>query len=122
MATNLLGACLFASICLAVKGSTWASLYTAVTGRLLSLDDMLKAAERVINMERVINSRFGFDRKDDRLPTRLLKEPASDGAGEGQVVDLQQALDSYYEAMGWDLGNGLPTPEKLKELHLDWMI
>ncbi|MCU0580512.1 MAG: aldehyde ferredoxin oxidoreductase family protein, partial [Desulfobacterota bacterium] len=89
MATNLLGACLFASICLAVKGSTWASLYTAVTGREMNLSKLLQAAERVINMERVINSRYGFDRQADTLPKRLLKEPAADGVGQGQVVDLQ---------------------------------
>jgi aldehyde:ferredoxin oxidoreductase len=121
MATNLLGACLFASICLAVKGGTWASLYSAVTGREMSLQDLLKAAERVINMERMINSRYGFDRKEDTLPKRLLTEPASDGVGQGQVVDLGKVLDSYYEAMGWDIATGLPKPEKLRELGLGWM-
>ncbi len=121
MATNLLGACLFASICLAVKGSTWTELYSAVTGRPLSLDDLLKAAERVINMERVINIRYGFDRKDDTLPSRLLKVPAPDGVGEGQVVDLDKALDSYYESMGWDIETGVPNSEKLHELNLAWM-
>jgi aldehyde:ferredoxin oxidoreductase len=121
MSTNLLGACLFASICLAVKGSTWASLYTAVTGRALTLEELLKAAERTINMERVINSRFGFDRKDDKLPKRLLKEPAADGVGKGQVVDMDTVLDSYYEAMGWDITTGIPKPEKLEELNLGWM-
>ena len=122
MATNLLGACLFASICLAVKGSTWASLYSAVTGRELALPELLKAAERVINMERMINARFGFDRKEDKLPKRLLKEPATDGVGQGQVVDLDKVLDSYYKAMGWDMATGLPKPEKLKELNLGWMM
>ena len=121
MATNLLGACLFASICLAVKGSTWTELYTAVTGRALTLDQLLQAAERVINLERVINSRFGFDRKDDKLPSRLLKEPAPDGVGQGQVVNLDAALDSYYKAMGWDINSGLPKPDKLNELNLGWL-
>ncbi len=122
MATNLLGACLFASICLAVKGSTWAALFTAVTGRELSLRGLLKAAERVINLERMINARYGFDRKEDKLPKRLLQEPATDGVGQGQVVDLDKVLDSYYDAMGWDIITGLPKPEKLKELNLGWTI
>ena len=50
MATNLIGACLFASICLAVKGSTWAGMYSAATGHKCSLEDLLMAAERVINI------------------------------------------------------------------------
>ncbi len=122
MATNLLGACLFASICLAVKGKTWASLYTSVTGRALSLEDLLKAAERVINMERMINFRFGFNRKDDKLPKRLLQEPATDGVGEGQVVDMEKVLNSYYKVMGWDIATGIPKPDKLEELNLGWLI
>ena len=121
MATNLIGACLFASICLAVKGSTWADMYSAATGQKCNLEDLLQAAERVINMERMINFRFGFDRKDDSLPKRLLKEPAPDGPGKGQVVDLDAALNSYYEAMGWDTATGRPMPEKLQELGLGWM-
>lgn len=122
MATNLLGACLFASICLAVKASTWAALYSAVTGRFLTLEALLKAAERTINMERIINTRFGFDRKDDKLPRRLLEEPATDGVGKGQVVNMDKALDSYYAAMGWDIATGIPKPEKLNELKLGWMV
>jgi len=30
-------------------------------------------------------------------------------------------LDSYYDAMGWDIATGLPKPAKLKELNLGWM-
>ncbi len=76
----------------------------------------------MINLERVINSRYGFDRQEDKLPKRLLKEPAADGVGQGQVVDLDKVLDSYYASMGWDTASGLPTPEKLKELNLGWMV
>ena len=99
MTTNLMGTCLFASICLAVKASTWAEMLSAVVGKKWTTDDLLKASERVINMERLINHRYGFDRKDDTLPKRLLKKPAPDGVGKGQVVDLDKALDSYYAAI-----------------------
>ncbi|MDQ7784578.1 MAG: aldehyde ferredoxin oxidoreductase family protein [Desulfomonilaceae bacterium] len=120
MATNLLGVCLFASITLAVKASTWASLLSAAVGREVSTADLLKGAERAINMERMVNARFGLDRKDDTLPRRVLEEPAPDGRGEGQVVNLEVALDSYYGTMGWDLVSGLPTQAKLAELGLTW--
>jgi aldehyde:ferredoxin oxidoreductase len=49
-------------------------------------------------------------------------EPAADGPGKGQVVDLDKALDSYYSAMGWDLTTGIPKKEKLEELRLAWML
>ena len=121
MATNVLGVCLFASISLAVKASTWARLTAAAVGYPLSKDDLLMVGERVINLERMINARLGFDRKDDTLPRRFTEEPAPDGRGEGEVVNLQVALDSYYASMGWDQATGLPTPEKLAGLGLDWL-
>ena len=122
MATNMLGVCLFASITLAIKASTWAELLSDVLGYEVTKDELLLAAERVINMERMINVRFGFDRKDDVLPRRFLEEPAPDGRGQGQVVDLGVALDSYYAAMGWDLATGLPALEKLESLGLSFLM
>jgi len=122
MATNMLGVCLFASITLAIKASTWAELLSDVLGYQVTKDELLLAGERVINLERMINTRFGFDRKDDVLPRRFLEEPAPDGRGQGQVVDLNKALDSYYAAMGWDLATGLPTPEKLESLGLGFLM
>lgn len=121
MATNLLGVCLFASITLAIKASSWAKLLSEAVGYTVSKQDMLLAAERVIALERMINARFGFDRKDDVLPKRFLTEPAPDGRGQGQVVNLQAALDSYYESMGWDLATGLPKADKLNQLGLSWL-
>jgi aldehyde:ferredoxin oxidoreductase len=122
MATNMLGVCLFASITLAIKASTWAELLSDVLGYPVTKDELLLRGERVINLERMINTRFGFDRKDDTLPRRFLDEPAPDGRGQGQVVDLNKALDSYYAAMGWDLATGLPTPEKLESLGLGFLM
>ena len=122
MATNMLGVCLFTVITLAVQPSTWAKLLTAATGEEWTKERLLVAAERVIDLERMINARFGFTRADDTLPKRLLTEPAADGRGEGQVVDLDRALDSFYEAMGWDLETGLPTDETLERLGLTIVV
>lgn len=121
MATNMLGVCLFASITLAIKASTWARLASAAIGYELSTAELLRAAERVINLERMVNARLGFDRKDDTLPRRFLEERAVDGRGEGEVVNLAVALNSYYESMGWDQVTGLPTKEKLASLDLGWL-
>ncbi len=122
MATNMLGVCLFTVITLAIKPSTYARLLSTATGEKYTKDDLLKAAERVLNMERMINVSLGFEREDDSLPERFLKEPAPDSRGKGQTVDLDTALDSYYESMGWDIETGVPKDEKLEELGLGWML
>ncbi len=121
MATNMLGVCLFGSITLGVKPESWAGLLSAVTGKTISGPELLKAAERVLKMERRINAKLGFDRKNDTLPKRLLTEPASDSRGKGQIVDLDTVLDSYYQSMGWEISTGLPKNETLEKLCLSWL-
>jgi len=45
-----------------------------------------------------------------------------DAEGEGSMVrDLDAFLDEYYRLRGWT-GNGIPTPEKLMELGLDYVV
>lgn len=94
--------------------------------------DLLKIGERIVNLERMYNCRHGFDRKDDLLPERFLKEPATvykevDGMLTNQVwknnllVDLEEMLDGYYKVRGWDF-RGIPTKKKLKELDLSQLI
>ncbi len=122
MIPNLLGTCLFTNITLAIKPSTWAKLHSKSLGREVGKDELLLAAERVMNLERMINATFGFDGQDDTLPARFLEEPGTDGPGTGQVVDLKKALESFYNAMGWDPEEGLPTVETLTRLGLDWML
>jgi len=75
---------------------------------------MLKAGERVINLERLFNIREGFTRRDDYLPERFSREP-----GDGAVMeDQDKLLDQFYSIKEWDR-SGVPTKEKLRELGLE---
>ena len=107
--------CQFTTFALGAKD--YAELLSAVTGWDLSEDGILEIGERIYNMERVIMSRLGFDGKDDTLPSRLLKEPLTEGPAKGHVVDLEKMKEEYYKLRGWD--NGIPTPEKLNELEIE---
>ncbi len=122
MTTNMLEVCLFASITLAIKASTWAKLLSKAWGVEVSKQDLLRTAERVISLERMINTRLGFNHKDDTSPKRFLTEPAPDGRGAGQVVDLETTLNSYYQAMGWDSKAGLSMLEKFQSLGLGFVM
>lgn len=95
-------------------------LYRAVTGLALDEAAARLKAERIVNLERLFNLREGFDRKDDRLPPRMLKEPMPSGPSQGQVVELEPMLDEYYDLMGWDR-QGRPTEEKLAQLGLEYV-
>ncbi len=90
----------------------------AATGVEMSLDELMKAGERIWNLEKIFNLKAGITGKDDRLPDRLLKEPMPGGPAKGKVVELGKMLPEYYELRGWDK-EGVPTKEKLKELGLE---
>ena len=117
-------------VCNFVAGPVWAltlpklvEVVQAVTGWETSLWELMKVGERAVNMARVFNLREGFGRRDDTLPERLF-DPLEGGALAGQGIDrrgFEDLLTLYYEAMGWDPREGVPTRGKLAELNLYWL-
>lgn len=82
-----------------------------------TLEELIQAAERIINAERMFLVNAGFDRKDDTLPERLTKVPMPSGPAKGEVCNLDTMLDDYYKVQGWD-ENGVPEKEILEKLGL----
>jgi aldehyde:ferredoxin oxidoreductase len=93
---------------------TFAAQYSAVTGVEVDADYLLKVGERVYNLERYYNNLAGFGEGSDYLPERFLKEPSTGPGSEGQICELPEMLEEYYEARGWE--NGVVPEIKLKEL------
>lgn len=86
----------------------------AVTGRKeYSIAELIEIGSRIYNLERLFNIREGFNREDDTLPARFLKEPLEGG----RVVPLDNMLEEYYQVRGWDM-NGIPTEDLLYKLNL----
>ncbi|MFW9958465.1 MAG: aldehyde ferredoxin oxidoreductase family protein [Candidatus Odinarchaeota archaeon] len=81
--------------------------------------DLQEIGERIVNLNRLFNARFGVTRKDDCLPDRLTKVKAPLGPSAGEVVELDQMLDEYYSVRGWDQVTGLPLKETLERLGLE---
>ncbi|MFZ5590838.1 MAG: aldehyde ferredoxin oxidoreductase C-terminal domain-containing protein, partial [Bacillota bacterium] len=79
-------------------------------------------AERSWNLKRCFNAREGFTRKDDKLPRRFAQAIPNGPSTGARVENLDAMLDTYYEAMGWDRQTGLPVPEKLRELGLEFVV
>ena len=74
----------------------------AVTGAAYTLEELTTAGERILNAERLFMARAGFDRRNDTLPIRLLREPQAEGPSKDRVVELERMLDEYYECPGMD--------------------
>jgi len=134
-AYNLLGIC-DTSIHWAndpMRDMPWLSeAYSAATGFDITPRELLRAGERVFNLEKLLNVREGFRREDDRIPPVYLQNietPLPAREGERYLTDwfgrrltredLEGMLDNYYEERGWDIRRGMPTKSKLTELGLE---
>lgn len=107
--------CIFTNF--ALNPDLYAEMLAGVTGREVDGDALLKIGERIWNIEKLYNLREGFSRKDDTLPKRLLEEPFKCGHSKDKKIELEPMLDEYYTLRGWSK-EGIPSPEKLKELGL----
>jgi len=118
------GICLFAVNRGMITPSLLSRLLYAVTGipEFQDVDYLQSVGERVWNLERAINIREGFDKKDDTAPERILNEPVPREPSKGQIFELDKLLRDYYSARGWDVDSGLPTREKLESLGLTEVV
>lgn len=118
-----IGGCKFMGILLTAEDMT--NLLANATGWQIGVDDFRKSGERIYNLMRAFCVREGIDRHQDTLPGRLLEDPLPGGPAEGMVIErdsLEKMKDAYYEMRGWDLATGIPTPQKLSELGLEYLI
>ena len=79
-----------------------ARLLSAALGVEFSEEDLKRKGDRIFNLEREINRRFGIEPSDDTLPERLLKEPMPAGPSKGQTVELEPMLEAYYKLNEWE--------------------
>jgi len=98
----------------------YARMVRAVTGWDMSVEELERVGERVINLERIFNVREGVRRADDALPWRVMHEPIPDGPSAGMYCppeELAAMLDRYYALRGWN-SDGVPTDARLASLGL----
>jgi aldehyde:ferredoxin oxidoreductase len=101
-------------------GEPYAEMVRAVTGWDVSVEELERIGERIVNLERLFNAREGVSRSQDVLPWRVMHEPIPDGPSAGMYCppeELDAMLDDYYRIRGWDR-DGRPTPERLAALGL----
>ena len=98
----------------------YARMVRAVTGWDMTVEELERAGERIVNLERLFNVREGVRRAQDTLPWRVMHEPIPEGPSAGAFCppdELSAMLDAYYALRGWD-GEGVPTASRLATLDL----
>jgi aldehyde:ferredoxin oxidoreductase len=114
-AVESLVSCKF-SLCCGVRPGHLVQFLNYTTGWDFTLEELVKVGERSINLKRLINTKLGISRKEDRLPNRVYTVHTEGGAKDYQLT-LEDMLDEYYQLRGWD-NSGVPLPAKLKELDI----
>jgi len=117
---DLLGTCRFQWLETEITLDTYAQFYRAATGIKTTVEDLLRASERVYNLTRAISICEGLASKEDWLPERSFADPVPEGAVKGATLDkskFKKMVKNYYKLRGWN-EKGVPTPRKLEELGL----
>ena len=92
--------------------------FNACTGLDWSHNDLRRCGERITNLQKLLNIRYGWKRDLDFMYPRRFMEPVYEGPAAGRIpVGLEDAILEYYLERGWD-ENGVPTKETLKKLGL----
>jgi aldehyde:ferredoxin oxidoreductase len=102
---DVFGVCRLPWIELGFHEDFYADMYSAVTGKQQSLNDLLPISQKIYDMTRAINVRLGASRGDDYPPDRAFDAPIHSGPLAGKVCDrgeYESMLDLYYQKRGWD--------------------
>jgi aldehyde:ferredoxin oxidoreductase len=116
---NSSGMCAFIYSCLP-NTSVLAEFMSAVTGWDLTLEELIKTGERILNMRQAFNIREGLNLIQFKIPDRLLgKPPLKEGPLAGVTIDKDVWFKEYLAAIDWDLKTAKPNRKKLQELGLE---
>jgi len=116
-----------------LTAAAYAELYSAATGIQIDAQELKRRAERVYNLYKLLNVREGFTRKEDAafpevwltpITTPDRREALTDYHRIRELTreDILRLLDDYYDERGWDIQQGIPTKEKVRELGLEEFI
>ncbi|MBU2552639.1 MAG: hypothetical protein KKB20_29770 [Proteobacteria bacterium] len=125
---NIFGICSRQAVAMNYDSQTLAELYTLATGDPVTPDELSRFGEMIWNLDKMVNTREGFNRSDDTVPDRWF-EPLRSGGMELVLMDyyrrrrlsredMEQLIDDYYEERGWEVQTGAPSPARLEALDL----
>jgi len=115
-------------------------IYSAITGKDTTEDELYRTGERIFNLMRAVQLRQGWGGRDgDRLLEYFYTQPIRQGevffnpdavmpGPEGKIIsrlgavldrgEFEKMKTDYYQLRGWDTATGFPTRAGLNELGL----
>ncbi len=92
--------------------------YRFVTGRSVSLEELMETGERIFLQKRLFNLACGSGPWDDTMPPRMLELPRDIGTEEKSIPPFEDMLSEYYRLREWDPETGAISSEVIERLGL----
>ena len=117
---NATGLCSFGYLLIGNPSKYLAGFMKAVTGWDCSMNELLKAGERITTMRHVFNLREGINPLERTVHPRIVGKPPYE-AGPLAAVTADIEAQNYWNlgALDWDRVTTKPSKKKLLELGLD---
>jgi aldehyde:ferredoxin oxidoreductase len=120
---NAAGLCLHSDLASADPRSYLTGFMKAVTGWDRSIDELLKAGERIANMRHVFSLREGDNPLKRYLHPRIIgRPPQTAGPLAGVTSEIETQIAANLAALDWDPETAVPSRRKLHELGMDDVI
>jgi len=117
---NTAGICMFGYFIMPNTGQYIAEFMSSVTGWERSIEELLKAGERIANMRHVFNLREGINPLQLKVNPRITGHPPQKkGPLAGVKADIEAQVYWNLGALDWDRVTTKPSQSKLQELGLD---
>src|SRR3990172_7395058 len=91
----------------------------AVTGWDMTVEELERAGERIVNLERLFNVREGVRRAQDTLPWRVMHEPIPEGPSAGAFCPADGRIAQLGERGPYkaEVTGSIPVPPTTEILH-----
>jgi aldehyde:ferredoxin oxidoreductase len=117
---NAMGTCMIIFMWPTARGPYVQRMINAVTGLNRSMEELLKAGERIANIRHVFTLREGVNPLDRFYHPRIIGRPPQKGGPlAGKSPDLEAQIYWNLGALDWDRVTTKPSKNKLLELGLD---
>ena len=94
-------------------------LLNAVTGEHFTSEELDRAADRAMSIERAFLALSGRSRKDEERLASHFRLPCRDDGTYITEKDFPSLMDAYFDARGWDKKDGWPKKDGLVQLGLE---
>lgn len=113
---NSAGLCLF-GLLFCMPPDAMLKLINAGTGFNYTPEELGALGMRMFTMRHAFNLREGIRRKDYNISKRIVESnPPFDGPLAGRKIDHERLADNFFEIMGWNKEDAVPTKESLEKL------